>query len=202
MDSVYLYDKYGQPISYDLWRNLVRLIDWVCGEFFARDFDKNGELASDGNILSDPLQAILKQESYFQRLPPKSTGTDYFSPAWLQQSGLLDFDKRDLLATLVELSAISIRQGLDYLPYPVNECYVCGGGAHNSHLMQRLQYHLSDSPLSSTAELGIDPDWVEAVAFAWLARQTLLQQPGNLPSVTNAQKLTILGAVYFSNGNC
>ena len=192
----------GQPVSgFDTGPGNC-LIDWVCSEYFARAYDDNGDLASTGNILFEPLQRILTEEQYFQQLPPKSTGTDYFSPAWLRKSGWLDFDKQDLLATLTELSAISISQGLNHLPYPVDECFVCGGGAHNHHLMHRLQYHLSDRSLSSTAELGIDPDWVEAMAFAWLARQTLLHQPGNLPSVTNAQKLTILGAVYFSNGIC
>ena len=79
---------------------------------------------------------------------------------------------------------------------------VCGGGVHNTRLLERLADLLPGIRIRSTAALGIDPDWVEAAAFAWLARQTLLQQPGNLPSVTNAQKLTILGAVYFSNGIC
>ena len=79
----------------------------------------------------------------------------------------------------------------------INEGYVCGGGAHNQYLMQRLAFHLGDCKLETTTALGIHPDWVEAIAFAWMARQTLHQKPANHPSVTNAEKFTILGAVYY-----
>ena len=100
---------------------------------------------------------------------------------------------------LLELTAISISDAISSLDIKIDECFVCGGGAHNAYLMERLQKHINPITLTSTAKLGVDPDWVEAMAFAWLARKTLNGEPGNLPAVTNAQKFTILGAVYYSH---
>jgi anhydro-N-acetylmuramic acid kinase len=74
---------------------------------------------------------------------------------------------------------------------------VCGGGVHNDHLMSRLKNNLPDIAVSSTGEFGLDPDWVEAAAFAWLAMRTVLKQPGNLPSVTGATRGAVLGGIYF-----
>lgn len=175
------------------------LMDYVCREFLNTGYDDRGKIAASGHIHHSLLQTILQQEPYFQSPLPKSTGTDYFSPAWLERSGLVDLSTTDQLATLADLTAISITQGIHALPMTIDECYVCGGGAHNVFLLDRLAHHLADTNVSSTGNLGIDPDWVEAIAFAWLAKQTLNHQPGNLPSVTNAQKFTILGAVYYSH---
>ena len=78
---------------------------------------------------------------------------------------------------------------------------MCGGGVHNSYLMKRLQAYLTDQKISSTAQAGIDPEWIEAMAFAWLAKQTLNGKPGNLPEVTGAQHPVILGAIYPNLSN-
>jgi anhydro-N-acetylmuramic acid kinase len=103
------------------------------------------------------------------------------------------------MATLVELTALSLVKGIQYLESNIDEFFVCGGGAHNNYLMERLSHHLKPGKVKSTISLGIHPDWVEAMAFAWLARQTIKQLPGNLPSVTSAKTPTILGGVYFSH---
>ncbi|MDJ0834366.1 MAG: anhydro-N-acetylmuramic acid kinase [Gammaproteobacteria bacterium] len=173
------------------------LIDLACRLRLQCDYDEDGHKARRGQVQSDLVRSILSNEPFFHLPPPKSTGTDYFSRQWLEQNRLLGLDAADLLANLTELSAISIARGLSYLPYEVSECFVCGGGAHNSYLLERLQFHLPDQLITTTEQLGIAPDWVEAMAFAWLARQTLLRQASNLPAVTNAQNLTILGGVYY-----
>lgn len=173
------------------------LMDYLSQQVLGANFDESGDFARTGRVLTDQLQTIMQQEPYFHRATPKSTGTDYFSPQWLKRTGLLDASPADAMATLVELACLTLSKAINSLSIDIQECYVCGGGAHNLHLMQRLGCHLGDRKLETTAALGIHPDWVEAVAFAWLARQTLQQQPGNLPSVTNAEKFTILGAVYY-----
>ena len=145
------------------------------------------------------LETLLG-DPYFNLPAPKSTGTDYFSADWLQRNGFTALSHNDALATLTELSAQSIAAAVKTLPHQAKACFICGGGAQNGFLMQRLTQLLAPASVQTTRALGIHPDWVEASAFAWLARQTLLQRAGNLPSVTNAKYASILGAVYFSNG--
>ncbi len=176
------------------------LLDVISKQYLQKNFDSNGEYARSGNIHAATLQTMLEQEPYFQQNFPKSTGTDHFSPDWLERYQLDKLSPRDNMATLVELTAISVSQGIRSLQSPVDECFVCGGGVHNSYLLERLCHHLQPLKVDTTLQLGIHPDWVEALAFAWLAKQTLEMKAGNLPSVTNAEKFTILGAVYFSHG--
>jgi anhydro-N-acetylmuramic acid kinase len=97
---------------------------------------------------------------------------------------------------LAELSARSLADAVEQHCRDAREIYICGGGAHNRFLLDRLRRHLTRLPLATTAALGIDPDWVEAIAFAWLAKQTLDGKPGNLPAVTGASAARVLGAVY------
>ena len=173
------------------------LMDYICKQFFESDFDAKGQIAHRGLVNAQLLHEILDNEAYFKMPFPKSTGTDYFSPQWLKASGLLELKPEDSLATLAELTSICIAQAAASLPSPIEEYYLCGGGTHNTHLIDRLAEHLQTENLYTTEKLGIHPDWVEASAFAWLARRTLQRKSGNLPSVTNAEKFTILGAVYF-----
>ena len=156
-------------------------------------FDKEGQWASAGTVIPDLLKQLLS-DNYFSQAAPKSTGTDIFSLHWLNQHSPNGTPK-DVMATLLELTAQSIVVGIQSLSKPVDEVFVCGGGVHNNALMQRLA-ELLNVPVSSTAKLGVDPDWVEAIAFAWLAKQTMEQQPGNLSSVTGASGQRILGAIY------
>ena len=176
------------------------LLDHVCRQQFDCDYDNRGLTARTGTIHASLLEQILQKEAYFSLPAPKSTGTDYFSPQWLAQTGLLSLSATDLLATLTELTAISIAQGIRDLPLGIEQGVVCGGGAHNDFLLERLSSQLPEIEITTTSQFGYNPDWVEAMAFAWLAKQTLDLRPGNLPSVTNAQNFTILGGVYFSHG--
>jgi anhydro-N-acetylmuramic acid kinase len=159
-------------------------------------FDKNGEWASTGTVDSTLLNTLL-QDPYFKQLPPKSTGREYFNLNWLRtflkNSSL---PPEDIQATLTALTAESILScGLE--THAIEEIYLCGGGVYNHTLMNRLQ---QKSPCSvfSTKTLGIPPDWIEALAFAWLAKQTFSHQTGNLREVTGARNTAVLGGIYFA----
>lgn len=159
--------------------------------------DKNGAWAATGKIQQDLLQQLLSDQ-YFQLPAPKSTGREHFNLAWLKQQLSSSLNGEDVQATLAELTARTIFNDIQKL-IPSGEILVCGGGTHNAFLMSRLteiaKPHFS---VASTKQYGVDPDWVEALAFAWLARQTLKQRPGNLPSVTGAKKLAVLGGIYYA----
>lgn len=160
--------------------------------------DADGKWAAQGKVNPNLLKDLLN-DAYFKTSAPKSTGREYFNLAWLQKHELVsNMAPVDVQATLVELTAQTIAQAI--LPYLANgEILVCGGGARNTFLMSRLQEIAKPHFLvQSTQALGIHPDWVEAVAFAWLARQTMNRHPGNLPSVTGATQAAVLGGVYLA----
>ena len=162
-------------------------------------YDKDGNWAASGQIIHALLQKML-EEAYFKLSPPKSTGRELFNDQWLNQKLNLKnslHKKEDIQATLCELTALSISQALHTWASEAQRVIVCGGGAHNRHLLKRLQAHL-EIDVETSEQYGIAPDWVEATAFAWLAKQTMEKQPGNLPSVTGAQSEVILGGVYYS----
>ncbi|MFP3874877.1 MAG: anhydro-N-acetylmuramic acid kinase [Thiohalophilus sp.] len=162
-----------------------------------QSYDRDGEWAASGHVHPGLLERLL-HDPYFARTPPKSTGREYFNLSWLQAAlePFADLAPRDVQATLCELSARSIAEALQATMQSVDEVLICGGGVHNRTLYQRLGELLTPARLASTAEAGLDPDWVEAAAFAWLARQTLAGQPGNLPSVTGASHPVVLGGIY------
>ncbi len=170
------------------------LIDHMARELLEEPFDRNGSTAASGRIDAGVLNALMTREPYFERPPPKSTGTDYFSPRWLQGAGLEYLSPADQIATVTELTALSIAQAVRQLPGRPETLHVCGGGARNDWLMQRIGQHLPKLSVTDTSALGLDPQWVEAAAFAWLARQNLLGLPGNLPSVTRARSAAVLGS--------
>ncbi|MCW9024965.1 MAG: anhydro-N-acetylmuramic acid kinase [Gammaproteobacteria bacterium] len=160
--------------------------------------DDNGSWAATGTVHQALLNTLLL-EPYFTQPPPKSTGRETFNLHWLEKS-MQDFQNlapKDIQATLCELTAISIAQAITQHSTDTEQVLVCGGGVHNQYLMQRLSQQLTQQVLS-TMEVGVDPDWIEAMAFAWLAKQTLEAQPGNLPSVTGARHPVILGGIYFA----
>lgn len=163
--------------------------------------DADGRWAASGSVHQELLTAMLA-DPYFALPPPKSTGTDYFSPAWITQQ-LADFTEiaaTDVQATLCELTAVSITDAIKQHAPHTDEVLVCGGGVHNDYLMQRLYSNLAGSKIISTAAVGLDPDYIEAIAFAWLAKQTLHHQPGNLPAVTGARHPVVLGGIYYGTG--
>jgi len=176
----------GNTLS-DYWINRHKGATW----------DENGKWAETGNVVGELLDTLLSNEPYFQRTLPKTTGTEYFNPNWLLPQIGPGLAAEDVQATLIDLTAISIARGIDQLPSAPAECFLCGGGAHNAYLIKRLQQALPDCEILSTSQLGLDPDYVEAVAFAWLAKQSMNRQAGNLPTVTRARSEALLGGIYF-----
>lgn len=170
------------------------LMDAWCSQHQGLPYDKGGAWAATGQVQPGLLAQMLK-ERYFAQPAPKSTGRDLFNMAWL--SCLLRGDERaeDVQATLLELTAQTIAQAIAHDCSGASEIYVCGGGAHNDTLMHRLKSHLPSLKIASTAALGISPDYLEAIAFAWLAEQTKLKQTANLPIVTGARHACILGTI-------
>ena len=155
-------------------------------------FDDGGDWAATGEIIH-PLLSGMLEDPYFARPHPKSTGPELFNLDWVT-SHLVGEAAADVQRTLVELTAASIARALvDASPKVVR---VCGGGARNGFLMQRLCARLPECEVTTTAAAGVDPAWVEAWAFAWLAEQTLAGQPGNVPSVTGAKGPRVLGGIY------
>lgn len=163
----------------------------------SRSFDRDGSWAATGQPQPTLLAALLA-DPYFALPAPKSTGREYFHLDWLDQqlAGHPGIAPADVQATLLELTATSIAQTIAALPFVANEVFICGGGAHNCRLMLRLEALLHPRLLANTGELGIAPDWVEAAAFAWLARETLANRPGNAPAVTGADRPCVLGAIH------
>ena len=155
--------------------------------------DDGGAWAASGEVRGGILAAWL-QEPYFAAPPPKSTGREHFNLDWLDVRLPAAVAAADVQATLLALSARSIADALR--ASRVREVYACGGGVHNTALMATLRAELPDMRIDTTAALGLDPDFVEAAGFAWLARARLLGQPGNLPSVTGARGQRVLGGVF------
>ena len=160
-------------------------------------FDRDGAWAANGVVIPELLHALLN-DPFFQTRGPKSTGRELFSLEWLQQhlAQLPPYAPADVQATLLEMTAQSIIDSLTAAQQNTETLLVCGGGAHNGALMRRLQSLLPSACVSSTAAKGVPPDWVEAMAFAWLAHCCLEQIPANRPSVTGARGLRVLGAIY------
>lgn len=162
-------------------------------------YDDAGQWAKSGRIIEELLSEIADKEPFFKQAGPKSTGTDHFNSAWLSNFNISNYSPNDIQATLIELTAISIADSISGLTKPSIECFVCGGGARNLHLIERIQKRLPKSLIQTTKQLNIDPDYVEAIAFAWLAKQRIDNEPGNIPSSTHASRLGILGGVYSGN---
>ena len=171
--------------------------DW-CERHTGRRFDDGGRWAAGGRVDAALLRRLLA-DPFFDRAPPKSTGRDLFHAAWLD-AALRDAAKAiepsDVQATLAELTAASASAALRRHAPGTRRLMVCGGGAFNAHLMQRLARHLPGVQVGSTAQAGVAPDQVEAIAFAWLARAFVTREPGNLPSVTGARAPRTLGALH------
>lgn len=187
----------GAPvIGFDTGPGNTLLDQWVYRQR-GEHCDRDGTWAASGRVLEELLTHLLADD-YFAQPPPKSTGREHFHLAWLEERLRSNMAPADIQATLAEFTGITISRGLRLLPAAVEEVYVCGGGAHNRDLLQRLRAQPGLAPLATTAALGLDPDWVEAAAFAWLAHQTLAGKPGNLPSVTGARREAVLGGIYLA----
>ncbi|WP_127470137.1 anhydro-N-acetylmuramic acid kinase [Thiomicrorhabdus aquaedulcis] len=190
------------------------LMDEICQHHFNQPYDSNGQLAAQGTINATLLSALLNH-SYFSQPAPKSTGRDVFNQAWLNQTlkqhALEDLNAHTVLCTLCELTAQSIAQSIlkTYEQHTLapaatlsklNPClvWVCGGGAFNGHLMQRLQHHLPFFSVSSSQTCHINPHAIEAMMCAWLAKQRIEHKPVALSAVTGATRDVILGGVWMA----
>lgn len=173
------------------------LLDHWVRRHHGQDFDPDGRWAASGTVAETLLQDLL-QHPYFARSGPRSSGKEAFHLGWLDDRlrSHPALQPQDVQATLAELTAVSIARAIGASGLDVSEIYICGGGVHNRDLMQRLQRHLTPASLASTSAIGMDPDWVEAVTFAWLAHRTLEGLAGNAPAVTGARGPRVLGGIY------
>ncbi len=156
--------------------------------------DRDGEWARSGSVNQALLSRCLA-DPYFALAAPKSTGREYFNLDWLDQYQTDSIAAADVQATLLALSVHSIAASIASFAPEAEAVVACGGGVHNTALMKALSAAVAPAPVQSTADYGVDPDFVEATAFAWLARQRLLGLPGNLPSVTGAKGPRVLGVI-------
>lgn len=171
------------------------LMDLWAARHLATAFDAYGCWAAKGKPLV-PMLARMLQEPFFARRAPKSTGRELFNERWLASMLAGDEAPQAVQATLLELTAESVARAIADTPAPVTRVIVCGGGARNTALMERLSARLAPVPVQTSLEYGLDTDLVEAAAFAWLAKRALEGHAGNLPTVTGAQGPRVLGAIY------
>ena len=193
--NITVLDAHGDVLGFDT-GPANGLLDAWCLRHRGEAFDRDGAFAASGTVDTPLLEALLA-DPYFALAPPKSTGREHFHLSWLAtHPHLANLSPADVQATLLELTARSVSEAITQQTPPSADVLVCGGGTHNHRLMQRLAELLAPRVVSSTAAHGIDPDFLEATAFAWLARQRLLGLPGNLPAVTGARGARVLGAIY------
>jgi len=159
-------------------------------------FDCDGNWAASGTCVDDLLEQLLSF-GYFNMAPPKSTGLEDFNLEWLLQHDPDAYAPEDVQATLAEFTARTVADSVRQHAKGAKALYVCGGGAHNADLLARLARNLPETSIDTTQAVGLDPDWVEAVAFAWLAMRTINNETGNLPSVTGASRKVVLGTIHL-----
>ena len=197
--NITLFDDDGGVTGFDSGPGNTLMDGWIRAHR-EETFDAQGAWAREGEVDHQLLDSLLA-DPYFQAAPPKSTGPEYFNNKWLQtrlvprdapQNGL-QF-AADVQRTLLELTAQTITDAL--AGQPLAQLAVCGGGAHNTLLMERLRARLDAAQVTTTEALGIHPDWVEAAAFAWLASRAVDGLPGNEPGVTGADGYRVLGSFY------
>lgn len=176
------------------------LMDYWIHEHQGLGYDKHGAWAALGLANNELLQSLLS-DPFFKKTFPKSTGREHFNRQWLGQH-LQQLPSsptnQDVQATLLELTARSIADSINLLSQTSKEVLVCGGGAFNARLLERLGNLLPNCSVDTTTSQGIEPQWIEAMAFAWLAKQTIAHKPGNLCAVTGAKREVILGGVYYA----
>jgi anhydro-N-acetylmuramic acid kinase len=199
MSNVTLLPTTGKVLGFDTGPGNVLMDLWIQAHK-NQAYDKNGSWAKSGKIHSELLKTLLS-ESFFKQKPPKSTGRELFNIEWLKAklSKFKGLKAEDVQATLLEFTAQAITLGMKLVKFKADGLFVCGGGAYNQALMERLKALNPGTYVDTTNKLGIDPSWVEAMAFAWLAKQTIEGKAGNMPSVTGAKQSALLGAIYRSS---
>ena len=159
-------------------------------------YDRGGVWASQGEVAPKLLEA-LTHDAFVSRAPPKSTGKERYNLDYvIRMSAPFDYPPEDVQATLLEFTAWSIATAVERWGSGTGDVVVCGGGRHNHALMGRLAANLPGHEIFRSDDLGVDGDGLEAAAFAWFAYRTLSGQPSNVPAVTGAKGLRVLGAIY------
>lgn len=195
--NVTILDRDAPAMGFDTGPGNTLLDHWI-GKCRGEPFDDGGAWASSGRVDATLLEHLGNQP-FFEREPPKSTGRELFNADWLD-ARLGELHRRiadvDVQATLAELTATTIGAALAASTDKIDRLIVCGGGARNRDLLHRIGRACRCDPETSDA-YGVAPDWVEAAAFAWLARARLAAAPGNVPTVTGARRPAVLGGVYY-----
>ncbi|WP_018719316.1 anhydro-N-acetylmuramic acid kinase [Arhodomonas aquaeolei] len=194
-------DAPAGPIGFDCGPANTLMDRWTERHLGER-YDADGAWAASGTVDPALLERLLA-DPFFRKPPPKSTGPERFGPDWLDER-IASLSRppaaADVQATLAALTARTVADAVNAsignATAAPGRLLVCGGGVHNTHLMDMVRRHLPGWQVGSTDEAGIDPDFVEAAAFAWLARETLAGRPGNLPGVTGARRPVVLGGIY------
>lgn len=187
----------GRTLGFDTGPGNVLMDAWIL-QHLGKAYDANGNWAASGQI-DQNLLARLLAHNFFRQPAPKSTGREAFNLEWLtHELANTAVSAADVQATLLALTAHTITNDIKKLTAANCEVFVCGGGAYNRRLMDELSTLLPRAKVASTTQLGIAPEWIESMAFAWLARQTMLRKNGNLSAVTGARREVILGGVYFA----
>jgi len=187
----------NEVVGFDTGPGNALLDDWI-QQNKDKEYDKDGLWAKTGKT-NDDLLTLLLSDDYFSLPAPKSSGREYFNMNWLKTYiNIIDEDitAEDIQATLIQLSAITISDAIKDSAKQIDEVLVCGGGAYNRFLMESLQISLPNIEVTTTSKYGLAPDCIEAVTFAWLAKQRIENKTANLPSVTGATKAVLLGGVY------
>jgi anhydro-N-acetylmuramic acid kinase len=184
----------NQPVSgFDTGPGNALLDNWMM-HCLGQPYDHNGDFCRQGTVLP-ALLTVMLADPYFHKAAPKSTGREYFNLSWLQQFKPEHYQAADVQRTLCRLTAHSIMACLQHSK--LQHVFVCGGGVHNPVLMQDLSDLMPETDVNSTGQLGVAADWVEALAFAWLAWAYQHQVTGNLPEVTGASKACVLGVPFL-----
>jgi len=174
------------------------LMDYWVEKHLQQPVDLQGKWAASGQVIEELLTYLL-DDPYFTSAEPKSTGREYFNGAWLEEALIQvggNPEPAHVQATLLELTAATVATEIENQLNP-DQVFLCGGGTHNTALQLRLQELLPDCVVTSTEKLGIAPDWVEAMTFAWLAKQRLDANSQDTRSITGAEQTVILGGVYL-----
>ncbi|NNG24616.1 anhydro-N-acetylmuramic acid kinase [Telluria aromaticivorans] len=186
----------GRVTGFDTGPGNVLMDLWI-GRHLGKPYDEDGAWAAGGRV-HEPLLEALLDEAYFRQPAPKSTGRDLFHDQWLNAklARFGDVAPQDVMATLTRLTAVTIAESIRGESAGVEAVYACGGGAYNATLLQEIGNALGGVQVESTEALGVAPNRVEALAFAWLGYRFSQREPGNLPAVTGARGARILGALY------
>lgn len=193
-------DQNKPVLGYDTGPGNVLMDSWI-QLHHQSSYDCDGQWAASGQVIPALLESMLELP-FFSEQPPKSTGREQFNNLWLRQMvRKLDSEPLavDVQATLLDLTAISITDAIKSHNLESPEIYLCGGGSHNARLKNQLSFLLKPWKVGTTEDLGLDPDWVEAAAFAWLAYRCINRQSGNVPEVTGAAGFRPLGAIYWGH---